>query len=51
MKNLVEDRFSSMPVSSERDNLVDYLLPQEGDTKLYIFHHVSFLRCHENGNW
>lgn len=32
-------------------NLVDHLLLQEDDTKVYIFHHASFLRCHRDGDW
>lgn len=32
-------------------NLVDHLLLQEDDTKVYIFHHATFLRYHRDGDW
>lgn len=33
------------------NNLADHLLLQEDDTKVYIFHHASFLQCHRDGDW
>ena len=33
------------------NNLMDHLLLQEDDTKVYIFHHASFLQCHRDGDW
>ena len=33
------------------NNLADHLLLREDDTKVCIFHHVSFLQCHKLGDW
>ncbi len=32
-------------------NLVDHLLLQEDDTKVYLFHHAFFLHCQIDGDW
>jgi len=33
------------------NNLADHLLMRDDDTKLTIFHHASFLRCHRDRKW
>ena len=39
------------PKSTWIHNLADHLLLREDDTKVYIFHYASFLRCHKSGDW
>ena len=33
------------------NNLADHLSMREDDTRVLVFHHVSFLECHKNSSW